>query len=297
MKSTLILKIFLAIIFCFLCTQIVSNGQTIQTNEKEQPIELKLERPAGKVLTIKAQVGAKTYSFLFDSGGGATVITPEVVQEIGCKPLGRGVGFRASGERLEGSRCENIHFQMGNFSTITDTGIYNVMAFFDAETPPLGGIISLQTFENYPITLDLANKRLIVETEKSLKERIADMKPLQSRLSRQVGGATVDVFVAANTPNGRIWLELDTGNTGPVFLARHAIEQLGVNLDAANKSRLTKPVKYDFPGLGTTEAASRERDIIYDGQLNFDTIIKWLVTIDLRTGKVWVKPNEQTAVK
>jgi hypothetical protein len=171
------------------------------------------------------------------------------------------------------------------------------MAFFDTETPPLGGVISLQTFEGHPITLDLANNRLIVETEQSLAERVADMKELRSRLSRQSGGATVDVFVAANTPNGRIWLELDSGNFGPVFLAPHALQQLGVNLYAPNKARATKPVKLDFLGLGTVETMARERDIIYDGQLNFDTISKMVVTIDLRNGKVWAKVNESTATK
>jgi hypothetical protein len=267
-------------------------------SDDRPPLELKLERPKGtKVETIKAQVGSKTYSFLFDSGGGATVITPDVAQELGCKPLGRGTGFRSTGERLDGERCEDVSMKIGDYSTVTDTGIFNIMAFFDTETPPLGGIVSLQTFEDHPITLDLANNRLTVENEKSLAQRIVDMKPLRARLSRQSGGATVDVFVAANTPNGRIWLELDSGNVGPVFLAPHALKQLGVNLYAPNKARATKPVKLDLDGFGTIEPLARERDIIYDGQLNFDAISKMLVTIDVRTGRVWIKANEQQVAK
>jgi hypothetical protein len=37
--------------------------------------------------------------------------------------------------------------------------------------------------------------------------------------------------------------------------------------------------------------------MIYDGMLNYDTISKWLVTIDLRNGRMWAKVKPAEAPK
>ena len=34
-----------------------------------------------------------------------------------------------------------------------------------------------------------------------------------------------------------------------------------------------------------------ERDMIYEGMLNYDTLSEMLFTIDLRTGRMWAKLN------
>lgn len=68
---------------------------------------------------------------------------------------------------------------------------------------------------------------------------------------------------------------------------------LGINFDAPNRAKMSKPVKLDLVGLGTIEMPARERQMIYDGMLNYDTISRWTVTIDLRTGKMWAKINPE----
>ena len=42
-------------------------------------------------------VGADTGRFLFDTGGGASLVTPQLARSLGCSPAGRSVGFRMSG--------------------------------------------------------------------------------------------------------------------------------------------------------------------------------------------------------
>jgi hypothetical protein len=39
----------------------------------------------------------------------------------------------------------------------------------------------------------------------------------------------------------------------------------------------------------------REREMIYDGMLNFDTIAKYVFTIDLKNGRMWAKPRPAVA--
>ena len=264
--------------------------------QANQPVEIKLEHDAlGKAPTIDVQIGGKTYPFLFDTGGGITTISPAIAKEIGCAPFGQITGWNAGGTRLDFKRCDDVDLKLGNYQTRVNTGLFEIMTFFSPDTKEIGGIVALQTFADKILTIDLTGNRLTVETEKSFAERIKDMKPLESRFGSQGAGAVIDIFVAANTPKGKIWMEFDTGNFSTMLFAPHAQEMLGINFDAPNRAKMTKPVKLDVVGLGTIEMPGRERNMIYDGMLNYETISKWTVTIDLRNGRMWAKINpEQT---
>ena len=264
--------------------------------QTDSPVEIRLEHDAlGKAPTINVQIGGKTYPFLFDTGGGITTISPSIAKEIGCTPFGQITGWNAGGTRLDFKRCDDVRLKLGAYETRANTGLFEIMTFFSPNTKEIGGIVALQTFKDKVITIDLAGNRLWVETERSFADRIKDMKPLESRIGSQGGGAVIDIFVAANTPKGKIWMEFDTGNFSTLQFAPHAQEMLGINFDAPNRAKMSKPVKLDLVGLGTIEGAGRERNMIYDGMLNYDTISKWTVTIDLRTGKMWAKINPPAA--
>ena len=264
--------------------------------QTDSPVEIRLEHDAlGKAPTINVQIGGKTYPFLFDTGGGITTISPSIAKEIGCTPSGQITGWNAGGTRLDFKRCDDVRLKLGAYETRANTGLFEIMTFFSPDTKEIGGIVALQTFKDKVITIDLAGNRLWVETERSFADRIKDMKPLESRIGSQGGGAVIDIFVAANTPKGKIWMEFDTGNFSTLQFAPHAQEMLGINFDAPNRAKMSKPVKLDLVGLGTIEGAGRERNMIYDGMLNYDTISKWTVTIDLRTGKMWAKINPPAA--
>lgn len=273
-----------------------NRGQESPSKASDQsgPLEIKLMHDAlGKAPTINVRIGDKTYPFLFDTGGGITIISPDVAREIGCASFGRLTAFNAGGTRIDLKRCDGVELKLGAYSTRVDAGVLEVMNFFGPDTPQIGGFVSLHTFEEQAITIDLTNNRISLETEQSLAERVKGMSALESRLSRQSGGASIDIFVAANTPRGKIWLEVDTGNFGALQFSPHAQEQLGINFLAPNKAKMTKPVKLDVAGLGIIEMPARERDMIYDGMLNYDTLSKMLFTIDLRTGRMWAKLNRQ----
>jgi hypothetical protein len=254
--------------------------------------EIKLEHNAlGKAPTINIQIGAKTYPFLFDTGGGITLISPAIAGEIGCQPFGKISGFNAGGTRLDFKRCDNVDLKTGNYSARLNVGVFEIMTLFGPDTKEIGGIVSLQTFENQVITIDLAGNKLIVENKNSFKEQIKNMKQLESRIGSQGGGAIIDLFVASNTPKGKIWMEFDTGNFSTLQFSPHAQEMLGINFDAPNRAKMIKPVKLDIVGFGEIDMPGRERDMIYDGMLNYDTISKMIVTINLKTGETWAKMN------
>ena len=292
MKNIFIDRLLTALLLAFTVYGQQLFAQAAKKVEVSQPTEIKLEHDAlGKAPTVNVQIGAKTYPFLFDTGGGITLISPAIAGEIGCQPFGKVAGFNAGGTRLDFKRCDNVDLKAGNYAARLNAGVFEIMTLFGPDTKEIGGIVSLQTFENRVITIDLAGNRLIVENENSFKEQIKDMKRLESRIGSQGGGATIGIFVAANTPKGKIWMEFDTGNFSTLQFAPHAQEMLGINFDAPNRAKTVKPAKLDIVGLGEIEMPARERDMIYDGMLNYDTIQKMIVTIDLKTGEMWAKIN------
>jgi predicted aspartyl protease len=272
------------------------NAQSFTTKSagKNQAVELSLDREMiGRTPTIDVVVNGKVRQFYFDTGGGISFISPEMAKEIGCEPFGGGqMGYDAGGHTSAMKRCEDVEMKLAGYTVKKDVAVFDPMMFFPKVNGKLDGSIALDAFDNQIITVDLIKNRLYVETEKTFKNRIKDMKPLQSRLSREISGATLDIFVAANTPKGKLWMLFDTGNTNKMLFTPAAQELLGIDLKSKNGEKVIKPVKLDIVGLGTIEADSRERAMIYDGMLSYDVIEKLLFTIDFRTGKMWAKMNQ-----
>lgn len=282
------IRSFAAILLLLFACANYSGAQKI---EIKRPIEIKLDREKmKKVPTVSVNIKNKNYTFVFDSGAAVTMISPEIATEIGCEPFGSLAGFDAGGGMHKMKRCDDVEINVGGFATKLDAVVGDASMFFPKDAPRIDGFISLQTFDNRVLTLDLAKNILIVESEKSFKKKTRAMKGLQSRLSRELGGYGVDVFFALKSSKGKVWMLLDTGNTNRLLLAPHAQEQLGIELDKS-KEKTAKNISLDLIGFGNFEAEAREREMIYDGMLNYDTIAKMLITMDLRTGKSWAKAN------
>jgi len=109
------------------------------------------------------------------------------------------------------------------------------------------------------------------------------MAPVSIRMSRQAGGAALDVFMEVSTPSGSIWLELDSGNAGPVLLSPHALTQLALSPLEEQPRRVTLTVR----GLGPTTLDVAGKDVIYDGLLNAAFLESIVLTVDLPSGRAW----------
>jgi predicted aspartyl protease len=248
--------------------------------------EIALRQYVGPLKSIQVAVGGGMLPFIFDTGGGFTIITPEVAQKTGCVPFGRLTGFRHNGERLEVQRCSKTPLGLGGMNVTVEAAVFDLMAVLrqSGDLPLVGGLMALNMFEKVPITLDYANEKLIIESPASLKDRINGMKPLSVRLSRQAGGAAIDLFVEVEAKTGTIWLELDSGNNGPVLLSKHAVSQLGLDTAQNNLS-----VTLNIIGLGPVKTEAVVRDTIYDGLLNAKFLEETVLTLDLSAAKAWAK--------
>lgn len=268
-----------------------------------QPIIIPLHAYADTPLqTVQATVGGEAVPFLFDTGGGLTFVTPGVADTLGCQPFGQATGFRADGEKIAFPRCGPTGLRIGGYSAQGEVGVFDLMAMIRKQVeaankpghevampPTLGGLIGLSSFRHEVLTLDYAHDRVVVETPQSMRARVATMTPLDVRVATLPNGA-VEIFVRAKAAKGTLWLQLDSGNNGPTFLAPHAIEQLGLDLPEGEK----KNVALDLTHFGSVPATVVRRDMIYDGQLGIGVIGKMVITIDLQHERAWAAMNAGT---
>src|SRR5580765_3040238 len=153
----------------------------------DAPLEIPLSPYAGLLRTVVVRAGTFEAPFLFDSGGGATVLSLATTRAIGCAPFGRGTGFRHDGQRLDGQRAGPIEISIGGFRRTGEVGVLDLDAMF-AGMPKVGGIVSLETFAGRALTLDLGRERLVVETAASLEGRSKHGRELDTRIARPSAG-------------------------------------------------------------------------------------------------------------
>lgn len=249
------------------------------------PVELRLE-PYGRLKTLSLAVGSATGPFILDTGGGLNVLTPKTAAEAGCRPFGRVVGFRARGEQIAAERCQPLQARAAAWVDTGEWNVFDLMALL-GNAPEVAGLVALPLFEGRTVTLDLAGNLLTLETEASAARQVAGMKAIAVRPSRQAGGASLDLMVSVETPDGPIWLEMDSGNTGPVLISSHAARQLGVTFASGEARDIT----LEISGLGPVPVTAVERETIYDGLLNAGWLEQLVVTLDLQSMRAWARPR------
>ena len=247
------------------------------------PVELQLQ-PYGPLKTVALTVGSATGSFILDTGGGLNVLTPKVAAQVGCHPFGRVVGIRASGDQIAAQRCQPLAAPAAAWPDTADWTVFDIMALL-GDAPEVAGLVGLPLFEGRTVTLDLVGNRVVLETEASAAQRITGAKELHVRPARQAGGAALDLFMSVDTPDGPIWLEMDSGNGGPVLISPHAARQLGVTFTPGEVSDIT----LDITGLGPVPVKAVERETIYDGLLNADCLEQLVITLDLQSMRAWAR--------
>lgn len=256
------------------------------------PTVARLEPYVAGLVTLSVEVGGHPSRLIFDTAGGLTLVTPQLAAEIGCRPFGRLTGFRHDGTPIHAERCGPLAVAAGPLRSEREVAVFDLMALLGG-APPVDGIVGLDLFEATPLTLDLEAGEVVFETPESLAGRTRDAARLEIRLARQAGGAGLDLFVAADTPQGRIWLEWDSGNSGPVRIAPHAARQLGWELSAETPS----PRQLDVVGLGPVAIEVLAKEMIYDGLLNNRFVRDFVWTLDLERGELWAKRRAPAAAE
>lgn len=169
--------------------------------------------PSGK-LVVEAWINRKgPFPFVLDTGGHA-ILTPATARALGLKPRGGGVSYGAGAGSRPVSYARVHSIGLGD-ARIDDQSVL-VMGFSPVLTdrgdkPPIAGLLGLEVFERFVVTIDPAKKQLILQPFKSFTPPAAaaavpirftdDMPLVRARLDGKAG-----IF------------GIDTGNSGPLML-------------------------------------------------------------------------------
>lgn len=247
------------------------------------------------MMTLRATVRGHEGSFVFDTGGGVTYISPAFAQTIGCKPWGQLSGFVLTGQRLDMQRCDELDFKIsGRQFRAPIAGVFDLMKFMPPNLPKVDGSIGLDLFAGRAVTLSLGDRTLTVESAASLKQRARRGKEISVRLVRELEGIALAVVVGVVTPEGTAWMELDSGNGGANVVAKHIAPLL--NLKTGMKE--PQPAKLVLAGgIPVTGDARVNETLIMDGNIGTRFMIDWNLTFDLANGRAWLSPaGKQKAV-
>jgi hypothetical protein len=261
----------------------------ISLRAAEKALVVPLESYGESQKIIRAKINGREGTFLFDSGGGVTTVTPEFAREIGRKPWGKIVGFRMTGQRVDLARCDDVMLDIaGMREHLPIIGVFDLMSLLPPGASRFDGIIGLDAFANKSITIDLANKRIVIETPESLATRIKGATEEAVRVVRDAEGLALTLDAAVKTANGTAWMELDTGNDGDIVVAGWLADEFG--LDPTNKE--ARPIKFQLANGLKGEGPGHARDLIMDGNLGSQVLQNWIVTFDLPHGRAWFSPTQ-----
>jgi hypothetical protein len=249
-------------------------------HQPAQPVVVRLDPYVGDLVTVGLEINGRPGKFLFDTGGGITMLSPAFAKSIGCVPAGQIVTFRMSGERITASKCASTFIRVGSFSGHISPGVFDLNAVLPAGLPKLDGVVSFDAFATTSLMIDLAKGTLHVRARQPRPGRAREG---QVSLMREAAGVGLTAFAVADAKDGQLRLLIDSGNLDRVLLSPGAMEQLGLE----NSLSQEKSITLKLVGLPVQTIKARVADIIYDGALNADTLKRFRITLDFPHARIW----------
>ncbi len=250
----------------------------------------------GRLRSIEVTVGNQRGTFLLDTGGGVTFVTPDFAKKIGCVPWGQISGFRLTGERLDMARCDGVAVGLQNGKTLpaATVGMFDLMSLMPPGAPVVDGSLALDAFDGRMFTLDLRAGTLEFETAKSLAKHVAGAVEIPIRVSRHGNsGHGLGVYARTKTAKGDLWLEIDSGGNAPVLLRNRIAVEAGAADPAATQAQPYKLVLSGKAGDVSLDTRAIVRDMIHDGVVGMPVLVNWRITFDLAGDRMWVTPAKR----
>jgi predicted aspartyl protease len=264
-------------------SQVFAKGNDSRKKSSNSPQVIKLERFRKALWKVNLTVKGKPGAFLFDTGGGVTLLTEEFSKGIDCKYWGRNTGYNMFGKRGDGPHCDGVQLIAGDVAlTPVNIGKIDFGGQFPGDKDP-DGLLSLDAFDGKIITIDQKAATLTIETEQSLKKRIKSMKEYPFRLARECSGRCLGAFLGVNTPDGMTWMNIDTGAGGVSLISTEYAPSVGLDPNKKEQQlnfQLSPDVIIGGPVMVT--------DMIMDGNLGQPFLSKYIVTLDLLRGRMWI---------
>jgi len=243
---------------------------------------INLKRFHKALWTVSITMKGKTGDFLFDTGGGVTLVSKKFAGGMDCKFWGRNTGYNMFGKRSDGPHCDNVPLNASGVDLApVSIGTIDLTEMFE-DGDVLSGLLSLDAFDGKAITIDQKAATLTMETEGSLKKRIRQMKEFPLRVARECSARCLSAFLGVQTPDGMTWLNIDTGAGGVSLISKDHAKTF--SLDPAKKEQT---INFPLDSGVTIGGAVMLADMIMDGNLGQPFLSRYVVTIDLKNSRIW----------
>jgi predicted aspartyl protease len=243
---------------------------------------IKLQRFHKALWIVNITMKGKTGDFLFDTGGGVTLVSKKFAEGMDCRFWGRNTGYNMFGKRGDGPHCDDVALSAGKVAlTRVNIGTIDFSEIFE-DGDKLSGLLSLDAFDGKAITIDQKAATLTIETDQSLKRRVRSMKEFALRVARECSARCLSAFLGVKTANGMTWLNIDTGAGGVSLISNDHAEIFGLD---PNKKEQT--IKFPIGGGVTFGGAVMLADMIMDGNLGQPFLSRYVITIDLKNSRIW----------
>ncbi|WP_179222994.1 retropepsin-like aspartic protease [Pontibacter ummariensis] len=268
----------------FLCLSIV----LCLINEGNAQDTIHLKTYISQLKKVELTIAGQPYSFLFDTGGGETFISPEIARRLGKAPYGNSTAFRMSGEMLKYQRSDSVTIQIGTNTFFHPTvGVWDLMSILPEGLPKIDGVLSLKSFSDRVVTLDLTGNRLILETPASFRKLKRSISVLPSRFANGLDGNELTIFLNIPYNKRPYWFLFDSGNLNDLLLSYQTAYEWGLQSDTVAHRKELGTVAVQL-GKKRMESKAASEDIIYDGALNYALLGKSKFIIDFPRKQVWV---------
>jgi len=245
--------------------------------------------------------------FILDTGGGLEIVSGDFFNRIKDSAVPEGIftGFQSVGSRVDLELFRIPSIQIGN---------HKVEDIIIAPFPPLdqltgiSGLISMKMFEKMAFTIDIAGEKLILETDRSLKEIAKQAESITIYEHKQIN-ITLDIFVPVRLNDKiDIMAEFDTGSgldlimLNPYYLKTLNIDTLSddvtisifKNIYGHDQSRYIT----SLPSVGITGSTLIHKEnvevtfmeeLIYEGLIGSGLFRNNLLTIDYPNRRILIR--------
>ena len=226
--------------------------------------------------TVRVTTAGRSLTMLLDTGGGATLVSPDVARQLGCTPFGRDVGHRMTGEAVEFQRCEALTLSAGTWQRrLEPVAVFDLGRLLPPELPKLDGVLALDAFRGEVVTLDWPAGTITVHAQDDAQAALRT-SGVPVRIATGDNGRFFSALLPVAASRGSLWFLLDSGNIRGTVVARHVVGDGLLGVDANGNASLKVGPRPAVP----LRAEAADLDI--DGALGTAYLLLGPVTLDLR---------------
>jgi len=244
---------------------------------------------------IEGKLNGKDCKLLFTTGGGETILSPGLFAEhYGADTIG---GIRLGKESLSFSKKYDLKLEVEGLVLEHEYALVkDVMNSLPEGFPKIDGIISMKAFGEHALTVDLRNRRLIVEDEKSMDKLAHRLVPLELRYLKAANEVGMSLLASLETAEGQMWFELDNGRKRNVLNFQKSLQVLENSEYFEKLEDKSKHTVSEIDVLGlcakpASLAVKVEYQTIGDGVLGAHFFRDFMLTFDIKKGRLYCRPH------